>query len=127
ASAIFLNDSPSLVKTKINKYAFSGGQVDIDTHRQLGGNTDVDVAYQYLRFLHTDDVELEKLGKVLIVHAITLKARCIEVVSEFVLNFQNARAKINDDVLKQFMRLPAQIREDQLIAEINSLKAQLEH
>lgn len=72
ASAIFLNDSPSLVKTKINKYAFSGGQVDIDTHRQLGGNTDVDVAYQYLRFLHTDDVELEKLGKVLIVHAITV-------------------------------------------------------
>ena len=65
SSAIFLNDSPASVKTKINKYAFSGGQADIEMHRKLGGNTEVDVSYQYLRFLHADDSELERLQMVL--------------------------------------------------------------
>lgn len=64
SSAIFLNDTPSLIKTKITKYAFSGGQVDIETHRRLGGNTEVDVSYQYLRFLHPNDEELNSLEKV---------------------------------------------------------------
>jgi len=36
--------------TKINSYAFSGGRDTIEEHRAKGGNPDVDVSYQYLRF-----------------------------------------------------------------------------
>ena len=43
-------DTPKQITNKMNKYAFSGGQETLELHRELGGNPDVDVAYQYLRF-----------------------------------------------------------------------------
>lgn len=60
-SAIFLNDSAKQIKTKINKYAFSGGRETLEEHREKGGNADVDVAYQYLTFFMEDD-EVSPLG-----------------------------------------------------------------
>merc|ERR1712029_606936 len=38
-SPIFLTDTKNEIKKKINKYAFSGGQTDVETHRKLGGDT----------------------------------------------------------------------------------------
>ena len=35
---IYTTDSSETVKKKINKYAFSGGQPDIEEHRKKGGN-----------------------------------------------------------------------------------------
>ena len=49
-SSIFLTDSPKEIKTKINKYAFSGGQATVEEHKAKGGDTDVDISYQYLTF-----------------------------------------------------------------------------
>ena len=61
-STIYTTDSPEQVKKKINKYAFSGGQPDIDEHRKIGGNPDIDVSYQYLRiFFEPDDNKLKKI------------------------------------------------------------------
>ena len=61
-STIYTTDSPEVVKKKINKYAFSGGQPDIDEHRKIGGNPDIDVSYQYLRiFFEQDDSKLKKI------------------------------------------------------------------
>ncbi|KAK7835545.1 tryptophan--trna ligase [Quercus suber] len=37
-SAIYVTDSEKVIKNKINKYAFSGGQDSIEKHRQLGAN-----------------------------------------------------------------------------------------
>lgn len=54
-SAIFLNDTQNQIKKKINKYAFSGGQADIETHRKLGANLEVDISYYYLKFFLNDD------------------------------------------------------------------------
>lgn len=54
-SAIFLSDTQKSIKTKINKYAFSGGQEFLEQQRELGGDPDVDVAYQYLVFFMEDD------------------------------------------------------------------------
>lgn len=62
-SSIFLTDTKNEIKKKINKYAFSGGQTDIETHRKLGGDTELDIAYQYLRFFLEDDDELAELGE----------------------------------------------------------------
>ena len=54
-TTIFLDDDISTITKKI-KRAYSGGQSTIEEHRRLGGNPDVDVAYQNLMyFFETDD------------------------------------------------------------------------
>merc|ERR1719391_1596136 len=60
-SSIFLTDTPKEIKTKINKYAFSGGQATVEEHKEKGGDCDVDISFQYLRFFLEDDVKLEKI------------------------------------------------------------------
>ena len=68
-SSIYLTDTPKQIKTKINKYAFSGGKDTIEEHREKGGDTEVnddfcgclipciqvDISYQYLSFFLDDD------------------------------------------------------------------------
>jgi tryptophanyl-tRNA synthetase len=62
--AILLTDEPSKVKKKINKFAFSGGQSDMELHRKLGGDCDVDVSYQWLyNLFEDDDLEIERIRK----------------------------------------------------------------
>lgn len=63
-SAITLTDTPKQIQSKINKYAFSGGQATIEDHRRLGGNTDVDVPFQFLRHFMDDDEKLAEVQKV---------------------------------------------------------------
>ena len=92
------------VKKKINKYAFSGGQPDIDEHRKKGGNPDIDVSYQYLRiFFEPDDNKLKQIyddyrsGKML---SGELKAILIEKINEFLKGHQEKREKAKDQVDK---------------------------
>jgi tryptophanyl-tRNA synthetase len=51
---------------QVNKHAFSGGQATVEEHRQKGGNCEVDISYQYLRFFLEDDEELKQIEKVCI-------------------------------------------------------------
>jgi tryptophanyl-tRNA synthetase len=100
---VYTTDAPNVVKKKINKYAFSGGRPDIEEHRRLGGNPDIDVSYQYLRiFFEPDDNKLRsiyedyKSGKLL---SGELKAILIEKINMFLAVHQekreNAREKID--------------------------------
>ena len=50
---------------KINKYAFSGGGQTIEEHKANGGNCDVDVSFQYLKFFMEDDQRLEEIRTVI--------------------------------------------------------------
>ncbi|KAK4193114.1 hypothetical protein QBC35DRAFT_482656 [Podospora australis] len=106
-SAIFMRDTPNQIKNKINKYAFSGGKVSQEEHRAEGGNTEVDVAYQYLKFFLEDDEELEKIkvsyekGDLLTGE---IKAICIKHLQEYVAAFQERRAKVDDEAVKLFMQ-----------------------
>lgn len=54
-TAVWLTDDEKTVRNKIMKYAFSGGQATIEEHRRLGGDTDRDVAYQWLSILFEPD------------------------------------------------------------------------
>jgi tryptophanyl-tRNA synthetase len=63
-SSIYMSDSPSQIKNKINRYGFSGGKETEEEHRRLGGDPEVDVSYQYLTFFLEDDDELERIGQV---------------------------------------------------------------
>ena len=101
---IYTTDSPNTVKKKINKHAFSGGQIDIEQHRKLGGNPDIDVSYQYLRiFFEPDDNKLKsiyddyKSGKMLTGE---LKAILIEKINEFLAIHQAKREKAQDQINK---------------------------
>ncbi|GAV26976.1 Tryptophan--tRNA ligase [Pichia membranifaciens] len=106
-TAIFMTDTAKQVQKKINKYAFSGGQVTVEDHRRLGGNPDVDVAFQYLSFFKDDDKLLEetydsyKRGDLL---SGELKKLCIETLQEFVKNFQESRSKVDKTTLDSFMK-----------------------
>ena len=103
-TTIYTTDSPDVVKKKINKYAFSGGQPDIDQHRKLGGNPDIDIAYQYLRiFFEPDDNALKKIyddyksGKMLTGE---IKAILIEKINEFLKQHQEKREKARGQIDK---------------------------
>ncbi|CUS21670.1 LAQU0S03e07998g1_1 [Lachancea quebecensis] len=106
-TAIFMTDTPKQIQKKINKYAFSGGQVSIEDHRKLGGNPDVDVAFQYLSFFKDDDEFLKdvynkyKSGELL---SGEMKKLCIDVLQEFVKEFQDRKARVTDEVIDQFMQ-----------------------
>ncbi|MFW5847272.1 MAG: tryptophan--tRNA ligase [Nanoarchaeota archaeon] len=101
-SAILTTDSPSQVKKKINKYAFSGGQATIEEHRKKGGNPDIDVSFQYLRFLFEQDdkklAEIEKQyreGKMLTGE---LKKYLIDKINEFLKEHQKKREKAKNQI-----------------------------
>ena len=107
-STIYTTDSPEQVKKKINKYAFSGGQPDIDEHRKIGGDPDIDVSYQYLRiFFEPDDVKLKKIyddyksGKMLTGE---LKAILIEKINNFLSLHQEKREEARKNIDAYMMK-----------------------
>ena len=61
-SHILLNEKPDSIKKKVNKYAFSGGGATIEEHKARGGNLEVDVPYQLLRFFLEDDARLNEIA-----------------------------------------------------------------
>jgi len=96
-SFIALTDSPDEAERKIKKYAFSGGQPTLEEHRKKGGNPDVDVAFQFLRYgLEPDDDKLAEIyedyksGKLL---SGELKQIAIEKICAFLEQHQKAREK----------------------------------
>ena len=52
------------VALQVNRHAYSGGGQTFEEHRKSGGNCDVDVSYQYLKFFLEDDAKLEKIRSV---------------------------------------------------------------
>jgi tryptophanyl-tRNA synthetase len=62
-TTIFLTEDLKVMEKKF-KRSFSGGQSTVEEHRRLGGNPDVDVAFQYLKFFfEEDDAALEEIRK----------------------------------------------------------------
>jgi len=107
-AAITTTDSPEEVKKKINKYAFSGGKDTLEEHKKHGGNPDIDVSFQYLKFLfEEDDKKLEKIEKDYRSGDLTtgeLKKILIDKINAFLKEHQKAREKakkqIKDFILK---------------------------
>lgn len=94
-SFIALTDSPKEVENKIKKYAFSGGRDTLEEHKRLGGRPEVDVSFQYLKFLfEEDDKKLQKIhdnyksGKMTTGE---LKAITIEKINAFLKEHQKKR------------------------------------
>jgi tryptophanyl-tRNA synthetase len=103
---INLSDSPKEVETKIKKYAFSGGRDTLEEHRKKGGNPDVDVSFQYLKFFfEPDDNKLEaiyedyKSGRML---TSELKQILIGKINAFLKEHQRKR-KIAEKQIGKFL------------------------
>jgi tryptophanyl-tRNA synthetase len=107
-ATIFTLDDEKIVKKKINKHAFSGGRDTVEEHRQLGGNPDIDVAYQWLTFFEDDDKKLKgiydeyKSGRML---SGELKKILIDKLNSFLkqhqANREKARKIINEFIFKE--------------------------
>jgi len=101
-SFISLTDSQEEVARKIKKYAFSGGQETVDLHRKHGGNPEIDVSFQLLKYgLETSDKKLQKIhkdyssGNML---TSELKAYTIKKAQEFLKEHQKKREKAKKQV-----------------------------
>jgi len=105
-TTIFLNDSMKDIEKKI-KASFSGGQTTVEEHRVKGGNPDIDVAYQYLRyFFEENDKELEKIREEYISGSLLtgeIKAICIDKASEWMKNHHELKDQ-NQHLIKKFLK-----------------------
>ncbi len=103
-SFIALTDSPEEAEKKIKKYAFSGGQATIEEHRKKGGNPDVDIAFQMLRYgLEPNDKKLQKIYNDYKAGALLtgeLKQICIDKLTAFLKQHQEKRKKAEKVVNK---------------------------
>ncbi|WUR05128.1 tryptophanyl-tRNA ligase (WARS1) [Vairimorpha necatrix] len=106
-SSIFLTDTPAKIAKKIKKYAYSGGKETLEEHRLLGGDTSIDIPYQYLRYFHTDSSELERIKEEYEKGNMSsgeIKNICIEVIQRFVKEYQERRKNVTDEVLDNFCK-----------------------
>ncbi|KAF9598582.1 hypothetical protein IFM89_028209 [Coptis chinensis] len=105
-SAIYLTDSDKMIRNKVNKHAFSGGQDSQENHRKYGANLEVDIPVKYLSFFLEDDADLEHIkqeygaGRMLTGQ---VKSRLIEVLTALVTRHREARSKVTDEVVDAFM------------------------
>lgn len=106
--AILTTDTPNQIKKKINK-SFSGGHPTIEEHREKGGNPEIDVAYQYLKYMfEPDDEKLKNLetryksGELL---SGEMKKYCIEKVTKFLQAHQERRAKAEKQIPKFLLKI----------------------
>ncbi|KAJ4824911.1 hypothetical protein Tsubulata_007224 [Turnera subulata] len=84
-SAIYVTDSAKVIKNKINKYAFSGGQDSLEKHTKYGANLEEYAAGRMLT------------GEV--------KQRLAEVLTEMVERHRLARANVTEEMVDAFMKV----------------------
>jgi tryptophanyl-tRNA synthetase len=104
-TTIFLGDEIDVIAKKI-KRAYSGGQSTVEEHRRLGGNPDVDVAYQYMMYFFEDDDKFlqsinsqYRAGKIL---AGEMKQLCIDRATEWLSELHEKRAQ-NEHLVAEFL------------------------
>lgn len=105
-SAIYLDDSPGVVKSKIKKYAFSGGRETIEMHRKHGADLSVDIPWKYLQFFMLDDNKLRHIGEAYSSGDMLtgeIKAILVDVVNDLLAMHQDAKAKLSDDTINRFI------------------------
>ena len=106
-ATIFTTDNEEEVRRKVMKYAFSGGKDTLEEHRKHGGNPDIDMSYQWLRFFEEDDNKLKKIyedyksGSLL---SGELKQILVDKLNQFLKTHQAKREKARDKLDKFLLR-----------------------
>jgi len=105
-TAIYVSDTEKELRSKINKHAYSGGRATVQEQREHGADLEKDVAYQYLKIWLDDDEEVQSIGEKYSTGKMLtgeVKKRLGDVVAVLVKQHQEARAKVDDDMVKRFM------------------------
>ncbi|KAL3498156.1 hypothetical protein ACH5RR_040888 [Cinchona calisaya] len=124
-SAIYVTDTATNIKNKINKYAFSGGQDTIENQRKFGANIEVDIPIKYLGFFLDDDAELEHIsteygaGRMLTGE---VKKRLIEVLTELVERHRRARAAVTDERIPLAISLGVKLLQVETLFAVATLR-----
>lgn len=101
---IFLTDTREQVLPKI-KGSFSGGRETGKLHRELGGDLEVDVAFQWLLYLLDDDAELERIaieyssGRMM---TSELKSIMAKAILDYLTEHQKRRELVTPEVIGNF-------------------------
>jgi len=110
-TTIFLNEDLAKMEKKF-KRSFSGGQSTVEEHRRLGGNPDIDVAFQYLNFFfEEDDAALEEVRRGYVAGDILsgeLKAMTIEKAATWLTNLGELRDQ-NAHLVNDFLAADARL------------------
>lgn len=80
----------------------------MEEQREKGADLEVDVPYQYLTFFLEDDDKLKEIGDKYSSGEMTtgeIKAILIEVIQNFVKDFQAKRAKVTDEDVRKFCEI----------------------
>ncbi len=109
-ATLFLNDSEKILREKVMKHCFSGGGGNgtLEDHKKFGGNPDVDIAYQYLRYFEKDDDILNdihdkfKKGEM---SCGEIKKIMVDRLLPIVDNVRCNREKISQEVLDDFYKM----------------------
>ena len=106
-STIFLTDDEKVIRNKVLKYSYSGGGGDgtLKDHQLYGGNVDLDIPCQYLKFFEMDDEKLNSVFQGFKEGKITCgetKNLLIEKLITIVSEHQNKRKNITNDDLDLF-------------------------
>ncbi|KYQ96824.1 tryptophanyl-tRNA synthetase [Tieghemostelium lacteum] len=107
-SAVYLSDNKDVVADKIKKYAFSGGGATKEEQVKFGANLEVDVSFEYLKYMLDDDQKLEEIrvaygtGKMM---TSDVKKILIELMVKICDQHQAARAKVTDEICATFMSI----------------------
>lgn len=105
-STIFMTDAPGMIKHKVTKFAFSGGQDTAALQEKFGAKLEVDVPYQYLRHIMEDDAQLEQIGNDYacgIMMTGQIKQICSDELTRVVTKHQERLASVTDDLVRHFM------------------------
>ena len=104
-SSVYLSDTDNQIKKKIGK-AFSGGQDTQEEHKRLGGRTNVDMPFQFLRFFLEDDGRLEDIrlsyekGEM---SSGEMKAITTKELQGYVAAFRERRKAVTHEIMREFM------------------------
>ena len=104
-SAIYVTDTPKQIKDKVNKYAFSGGRLTVEEHRERGGDLDVDISWKWLNFFEEDDAKLAEIGEAYASGRMLsgeIKQKLVECLVPMVAEHQARRARATDAVVDRF-------------------------
>jgi tryptophanyl-tRNA synthetase len=109
-STLFLTDSEEVLKEKIHKHSFSGGGGNgtLEDHKKFGGNPDVDIACQYLRYFEDDDEKLQDIHDQFKKGVLTcgeVKNLLVKKLAPLYQHLQESRKEVTQEILDEFYKL----------------------
>lgn len=109
-ATLFLNDEEKVLTSKVMKHCFSGGGGNgtLEDHKKYGGNPDVDIAYQYLRYFEDNDEVLQNIHdnfKKGDLSCGEIKKLMVERLMPIINQVKANRAKITKEVLDEFYKI----------------------